>query len=114
MCNRNYKKYNLNDSSDKIYYKGELLLKNEILSNYLSKISDDYTSDKEEEKARFIRYYYLSEYSNELSIKSGLKSKLFDEISRLKNQTINKIDNFFLSRICNFGNSLITINNAKP
>ena len=61
---------------------------------------------------RFKKLYYLAEYSNNSKEQSELKKKLLDEISKLKNQTITDLDSFFLSYNVNFGNSLITINNA--
>ena len=98
--------------SDGIFYKGEKILKKKMINNYLSKISDEYKNDKLEERERFNDLYNLADYFNNSIIQSELRKQLLKEISRLKRQTVSRLDTFFLSRNWNFGNSLITINNA--
>lgn len=98
--------------SNEIFYKGKKVLKYKLINQYLSKISDEYISDKIEEKIRFNKYYNLAIYSNNLNTKYILRAKLLKEISKLKNHTITKINTFYLSHNYNFGNSLIALNNA--
>ena len=98
--------------SNTIYYRGEKILKNTLINNYLSRISDDFKSAKDDEKERFYQYYNLTDYSNNMKKQDELRDKLLQELSRLKNQTISKIDIFFISFSLNFGNSLVAINNA--
>ena len=98
--------------SQEIIYKGKKLLKSELINNYLSKITDDNESEKEEEIKRFKRYYYLAKYSKEQIIKSELKTKLLTEISRMKNKIIKKIDIFYLSYSLHFGNNLLALSNT--
>ena len=50
--------------------------------------------------------------TNNMKKQDELRDKLLQELSRLKNQTISKIDIFFISFSLNFGNSLVAINNA--
>ena len=82
------------------------------LINDLSKISDDYISDKENEINNINYYYNLSYYNGNAIGKSEIKSKLLCEISRMKNQNITQLETFFLSSNINFGNGLIVVNNA--
>lgn len=99
-------------NSNEIFYKGEKILKEKLINNYLSQISDDYLSDKEDERNRFNKLYYLASYSNNKITQSLLKSKFLEEISKMKNQNITQIETFFLSYNSNFGNGLIAVNNA--
>jgi len=98
--------------SKTISYKGEKVLKAKLLDDYLSKISDDYLSEKMVETKLFNEYYYLADYYEEPLIKSELKSKFLQYISRFKKQVITKIDIFYLSYNINFGNNLLVVNNA--
>ena len=93
-------------------YKGENVSKSKLLNDYLSKISDDYLTEKEVETQLYNQYYYLANYNNESLIKSKLKTKFLEYISRLKKQITTKIDIFYLSYNINFGNNLIVVNNA--
>ena len=95
-----------------ITYKGKKILKDKLFENYLSKVSNDYKIAKERERKRLSRYYNLSDYSNDLIVQSYLRKKLYEEISKLRNQTITKLDAFFLSTNFNFGNNLIIVNNV--
>lgn len=95
-----------------IIYKGKKIRKSKLINNYLSEISDDQFVEKAVEKKRFNEYYDLAVYSNEPKIKYKLREKLLKEISKIKNKTITKLDTFFLSYSINFGNNLLTINNA--
>ena len=95
-----------------ITYKGKKILKSKLINDYLLKLSDDNISERDDEIEKINFYYNLAHYSNEKMIKSELKAKFFEEISKLKNQTIKKIDIFYLSYCLNFGNNLIAINNA--
>ena len=98
--------------SNIINYKGEKLLKDKLINDYLLNISDEYIAEKKQEKQRFNKYYYLYDYSNNPIIKSKLKLKFFEYISRKKKQTTTQIDIFYLSNILNFGNNLLALNNA--
>lgn len=95
-----------------INYKGKPILKNRLITEYLSRVSDDYKSAKAEEKQRFNNYFTLAVYSNNSIVKNELKSKFLREISALKNQSVTKLDTFFFSHSMSLGNSLIQINNA--
>ena len=57
-------------------------------------------------------YFNLPELSNNPQFKSDLRDKFFEEVSQRKNRTITRLDTFFISQQTNFGNSLISINNA--
>jgi len=98
--------------SNEIIYKGEKIQKYKLINNYLSEISDDHFVEKEEEKIRFNKYYNLAVYSNKPKIKYKLRDKFLKEISKIKNRNITKLDVFFLKYCINFGNNLLTINNA--
>ena len=98
--------------SNVIVYKGEKILKVKLLNNYLMNISDEFIFEKNQERERFNRYYYLDDYSNNPKIKSELKSKFFQYISKQKNKTVTRLDIFYISTILNFGNSLLQVNNA--
>ena len=98
--------------SNEINYKGEIISKEKLLNDYLSKISNEFRIEKEYEKKMFNQYFYLADYSNIPIIKTKLKKEFLKVISKKKNQTITELDVFFLSRIYNFGNNLLTINNA--
>ena len=98
--------------SNTLSYKGENISKSKLLNDYLSKISDDYLTEKEVETKLYNHYYYLANYNNESSIKSKLKTKFLEYISRIKKQVTTKIDIFYLSYNINFGNNLIVVNNA--
>jgi len=98
--------------SNEMIYKGINILKSKLIKDFLSKVSDNFKSDKESEKEKFNIYYYLPEYSNIPKIQSELRIKFFEEVSKRKNKTITQLDTFFLSRQLKFGNSLISINNC--
>ena len=113
----NYKtKYQLNLNylhfSDIINYKGEKVLKSKLLNDYLSKVSDNYLSEKNSERNLFNNYFYLADYKDDPLVKKNLKTKFIQHISKIKKQNITKIDIFYLSYNLNFGNNLIVINNA--
>ena len=99
-------------SSKEINYKGEKILKSRLINEYLSRVSDDYKADKEEERIRFNKFIYLSDFSNNSFVQTELRTKFFEFVSKLKNQTITKLDTFFFSRNWYFGNSLNAVNNA--
>ena len=83
-----------------------------MIQDYLSKISDNIIYDKQKEQYYLNEYMNFSIYSNETSIKSYLRMKLLDYMSKLKKKNITKIDTFYLSSLYNFGNNLIAINNC--
>ena len=95
-----------------IIYKGKKIFKHKLLNDYLSKISNKFKSDKDDERKKFHKYYYLAHYNQDIGVQSELKAKIFREISKIKNQIITKMEILFLSHNINFGNSLITVNNA--
>lgn len=105
----NNKKININN---KILYKGKIVLKTDLINEYLSTISNDFISSKEEERLDFNSYYYLEDYSKDLFIRSELKKNFLENISKIKNQTIIELETFYLSINAQFGNGLIIINNA--
>jgi len=98
--------------NNEINFKGNKTLKSQLINNYLSKISDDYFSEKKRERKLFNNYYYLANYFNEPVIKENLRKALLEEASRIKKQIIIKIDIFFISFILNFGNNILIVNNA--
>ena len=98
--------------SNEINYKGEKIYKEKLLNNYLMNISDEFIFEKNQERERFNNYYYLYDYSSNPIIKSRLKSKFLEYISKQKNKTITQLDIFYISYILNFGNNLLQINNA--
>lgn len=97
---------------DKIIYKGQSLLKQKLIDDFLSNITDEYKSAKEEENSRFNRFYNLAVYSNNSIVQSELKTKFLKEISKMKKRKTTQIDTFFLSNNTYFGNSLVQINNV--
>jgi hypothetical protein len=103
--------YNKDIKTNEINYKGEKIFKLKTLSD-LSKIPEEYISDKEFEINRINSMFNLSHYYNDAFIKSELKSKMLSEISKMKNENITQLETFFLSLNINFGNELIAINNA--
>ena len=102
----------MNYYSNKISYKGEKILKDKLINDYLGRVSDEYKPYKDEERIRFNRFSKLADYPEDLIIKSELRRLFLEEISKLRNETITQIDTFYISRHYNFGNSLININNA--
>lgn len=98
--------------SNQIIYKGKIKLKRDLIDEYLSSISNESFYYKEDERIRFNSFYYLADYSKDLFIKSELKSKFLENISKIKNQNITQLETFYLSINIQFGNGLIIINNA--
>ena len=98
--------------SNEINYKGHKILKSKLIDDYLSKISEDYNSEKIHERELFNNYYYLANFYNDSLIKTELREALLIEVSRIKKQIIKRIDILFISYILNFGNNLLVINNA--
>lgn len=96
----------LNDYSTSILYKGVKIIKSKLIDDYLSKITDDYKSDKYEERIRFNNYFNLPHYSRNPLCMSDIKSKIFEELSILKKQNITHFDIFVLSKNTNFGNTI--------
>ena len=99
-------------NSNVISYKGEKILKSQLINFYLSTISEQYKSVKKEERQKLNLYLNLPEFSNNPQYQSELRDKFFKEVSKRKNQSITQLDIFFISHQSNFGNSLISINNA--
>lgn len=99
-------------SSNKIIYKGKIVLKSDLINEYLSNISNDSFYYKEAEGYKFNLFYNLADYSNNLIVQYELKSKLLDKISKFKNKTITQLETLYISNNSQFGNWLITINNA--
>ena len=98
--------------SHTIRYKGQLILKQKLINDYLSRISEEYKTAKYEEKVRFDKYFNLAIYTNNSNIMIELKDKFLKMVSLTKNQTITHIDTFYFLNNMNFGNSLIQVNNA--
>ena len=101
-----FQKYN----PEIISYKGKKISKNKLISNYLSHISND-ESLIAQEKRRDYRFFYLPEYSDNSTLRNDIKNKYMQMFSKLKKKQLKKIDTFFLSYACPFGNSVILINN---
>lgn len=99
-------------NSNKIIYQGKKILKSKLLSENLGKVSNEYISDKIEEKKKFNIYYNLEEYSNNSKNQKEIKEKFFQEISIKKKTNVTQVNTFFLSYIAYFGNNLIALNNA--
>ena len=97
---------------DKIIYKGQSILKQKLIDGFLSNITDEYNSAKEEENSRFNRFYNLAVYSNNSIVQTELKTKFLKEISKMKKRKTTQVDTFFLSNNTYFGNSLVQINNV--
>ena len=106
------KKYFLSNSNDEIYYKGEKVLKSKLIEDYLANISSKYQNEKNKERDRFNKYYYLKEYSNDKEIQAIIRKKVYERLSNMTKRTINKIDKIFLGRANPFGNNIISVNNA--
>ena len=102
----------LSPSSDKMYYKGETILKSKVIDDYLVNISNKYKFTKKYEKKRFKESYYLPEYSDDRDIREVIKKKVYEEISNRTKRIIKKIDTFFIERANPFGNNVPCINNA--
>ena len=97
---------------DEIYYKGKKILKSKLLENYLFGIPNAYRDEKNLEIKRFKKYFYFADYSNDLTNKEVLKSKILKFVSIKKNQTVTQLDIFYISNILAFGNNMIQLNNA--
>ena len=108
----NLKKHEMIYYKDKINYKGQFVLKQKLIDDFLFNVTDDYKSAKDDENLRYNNYYNLATYSNNSLVKSELKTKFLKEVSRLKKRIITQLNTFFLSNSTCFGNSLIQINNA--
>ena len=98
--------------SNTINFKGKNILKSKLLDDYLYGISDIYLSAKVQEREKFNKYFYLSDSSEDVSIKKALKDKILEFISKKKNQTITHLDIFYLKKTLPFGNNIITLSNA--
>ena len=73
--NYSYKILNEDDelaihSNDKMYYKGELVLKSKFINDYLSRVSNRHNFDRNEERHYFYKYFYLPEYTDDPKIQS--------------------------------------------
>ena len=95
-----------------IYYKGKNILKSKLIDDFLSMISDDYISYKKIEKHFINIFFNYPLYSDDPLFKSDFRKKFLNYVSQIKNKTINQIDVFFITRMENFGNNLIIINNC--
>jgi hypothetical protein len=99
------------DNYNTIIYKGELIQRKQLITEYLSRVTDD-NRIVGNEKRRFLNLYYLPEYSNDPIFQENIKMKFLNMISNKKHKTINKIETFFISYGSPFGNSIIILNNA--
>ena len=99
-------------NSNEIFYRGKRISKEKLINDYLLKISNDYITEKEDERKNFYKFFNLAYYSSESNIQEKLRAKYLQEISKIKNQKVTELETFFLSSNYNFGNGLITINNA--
>lgn len=95
-----------------ISYKGKKIMKSKLLDNYLSGISDIYKYEKDLEKERFNKYYYLCDYSTDPAIKNELKSNILRFISKKKNKNVTNLDIFYLKKALHFGNNIMALSNT--
>ena len=105
-------KYFLSNSSDEMYYKGEKVSKSKLIEDYLVNITNKNKLEKNKEKEKFNKFYYLPEYPDDPQIQSVIRKKVYEVISNIRNKTINKIDTIFVSRANPFGNNVVCVNNA--
>ena len=108
----NLKKHEMYFYKKEINYKGQSVLKQKLIDDFLSNVTEDYKLAKRDENIRFNNFYNLAIYSNNSTIQSELKTKFLKEVSRFKKRKITHLKTFFLSKNFGFGNSLIQINNA--
>jgi len=100
-----------NYNPEKISYKGKKIERNKLITDYLTYVSNDEKTIAQE-KRRAYRFFSLPEYSTSNStLQKEIKNKFMQMFSKIKNKPLNKIDTFFLSYACPFGNSVILINN---
>ena len=93
-----------------IRYKGETINRKKLLTDFLSRVSND-NHIVGHEKKKFSKYFYLPEYLNDKNFRYNIKNKFLNMFSQIKKEPINKIDTFFVGYSIPFGNSLITMNN---
>ena len=93
-----------------IMYKGSRIQKNKLWADYFSRISFQ-NQNESDEKQILNELFNLSEYSTDPKIKNEYKNRFLKFFSELKGKPVNKIDTFYMSKFCNFGNCLVTINN---
>ena len=93
-----------------IRYKGETINRKKLLTDFLSRVSND-NHIVGHEKKKFSKYFYLPEYLNDKNFRYNIKNKFLNMFSQIKKKPINKIDTFFVGYSIPFGNSLITMNN---
>ena len=93
-----------------IRYKGETINRKKLLTDFLSRVSND-NHIVGHEKKKFSKYFYLPEYLNDKNFRYNIKNKFLNMFSQIKKKSINKIDTFFVGYSIPFGNSLITMNN---
>jgi len=107
-------KYFLSNSSDEMYYKGEKVSKSRLIDDYLVNITNKNKFEKNKEKEKFNKFYYLPEYSDDPEIQAVIRKKVYEVISNIRNKTINKIDTIFVNRANPFGNNIrMQSNNIK-
>ena len=99
-------------SNDKMYYKGELVLKSKFINDYLSRVSNRHNFDRNEERHYFYKYFYLPEYTDDPKIQSLIRKKFYEKIYKIKKKNISKIDTLLITKNNPFGNNIPCINNA--
>ena len=97
-------------SPNEIMYKGSIILKTKLISDYFSRISIE-EQKEEHEKQNLNKLLNLSEYSDDINEKNNYKNQFLKFFSKIKKKQMNQIDTLFISQNCNFGNCIITINN---
>ena len=102
-------KENEPNNDDKIIYKGEKISRTKLITDFLSRVSDDERIIGRE-KQRFLNYSFLPEYTDDQ--RYYIKNKFMNMFSIIKNKTINTIETFFITYNIPFGNNIITLNNA--
>ena len=102
---------NKNYNPEIVIYKGEKIQKKKLISDYLSQISEN-DSVKIHETELLNQYFYLDEYVDDPQIKLNITNKLLEKFSEIKGKKVNKIETVFVTQNNNFGNTIVTVNNA--
>ena len=98
-------------NNDIITYMGEKISKKKLITEFLSRVSDD-DNIVGHEKQRFSSLFYLPEYSDNHNLRNNIKNSFMNMFSKIKNKNISNIETFFITNNVRFGNNIITINNV--
>ena len=98
-------------NNDIITYMGEKISKKKLITEFLSRVSDD-DNIVGHEKQRFSSLFYLPEYSDNHNLRNNIKNSFMNMFSKIKNKNISNIETFFITNNVRFGNNIITLNNV--